>query len=110
MLTRTYISKYNTIISNSKINTGINPVSELVYGGHYTRALIYFDHNKIKELVNDKTYSDISKLKHYLKITNAGSIDDKKLHSMTTSSISEKNKVRASSFDLIFFRNRTSCH
>ena len=49
MVYKTYISKFNTIISNSKINTGINPISELVYVNDYivSRALIYFDHLKI---------------------------------------------------------------
>jgi hypothetical protein len=65
--------------------------------------LIYFDHSKIKEMVNDKTYADISKLKHYLKMTNAGSIDFTQLHSNDVSSISNTDKIRACSFDLIFF-------
>ena len=47
MVTRTYIEKINTIISGDTINTGLNPVSELVYGANNTRMLVYFDHNKI---------------------------------------------------------------
>ena len=56
MVYKTYISKFNTIISNSKINTGINPISELVYGKDniVSRALIYFDHLKIKELIDNR--------------------------------------------------------
>ena len=48
MVTRTYIEKINTIISGDTINTGLNPVSELVYGANNTRMLVYFDYNKIK--------------------------------------------------------------
>lgn len=103
MLTRTYISKFNTIIKDSKLNTGINPVGELIYGKETTRLLVYFDHTKIKEMVENKTYPDISKLKHYLKITNAGSLDFTQLHLGETSNITDATKIRACSFDLIFF-------
>lgn len=103
MLTRTYISKMNTIIKDDTINTGINPVSELIYGSNVTRILCYFNHDHVKELVDNKVYPDIAKLKHILKIYNAGAIDFTKLHQKTTSSISDNPKIRASSFDLIFF-------
>ena len=55
MVYKTYISKFATIVSNSKINTGLNPVSELVYGRDtiVSRALFYFDHNKVKQLIDD---------------------------------------------------------
>ena len=103
MITRTYISKFNTIIKDSDINTGINPVAELLYGKHSTRLLLYFDHTKLQKMVNDKTFADMSKLKHVLKITNAGSIDFTQIHCNEISSLSESNKIRTSSFDLIFF-------
>ena len=89
MLTRTYIEKINTIISGDSINTGINPISELVYGANNSRMLLYFDHNKIKSMVEDKTYADITKLKHTLKMTNAGSIDFTQVHCNGVSSMSE---------------------
>jgi hypothetical protein len=54
-------------------------------------------------MVNDKTCPDISKFKHYLKITNAGSIDFSQAHEKEISSISDAIKMRTSSFDLIFF-------
>ena len=104
MLNRTYISKFNTIIGNSVINTGISPISELVYGaGNNTRAMIYFDHTKLQEMVKDKTYPNINKFKHILKITNAGSVDYKELNARYQSNISNAKRVRAASFDLIFF-------
>lgn len=103
MITRTYIDKINTIISGDTINTGLNPISELVYGANVTRMILYFDHNKVKKMVEDKIYPDIKKLKHYLKITNAGSLDFTQVHCSEISSISDSTKIRAASFDLIFF-------
>ena len=55
MVFKTYIEKANTIISGSKINTGLNPIQELVYGRDtiVSRALIYFDHTKVKKLIDN---------------------------------------------------------
>lgn len=103
MLTRTYISKFNTIIKDSTLNTGINPVAELIYGKETTRLLTYFDHTKVKCMVDENIYPDITKLRHYLKITNAGSLDFTQMHCGETSNISDNIKIRATSFDLIFF-------
>lgn len=101
----TYITKYNTIVSNSKINTGLNPISELVYGkdGIVSRGMIYFDHSKVKELIDEGIMVDMKKMRHILHITNAGSLDQTMLHHCETSSINENYKIRAASFDLIFF-------
>ena len=93
----------NSIIKGYDINTGINPISELVYGKNLTRILCYFDHTKIKKLMEDGTMPDKSKITHRLKITNAGSTDYSMLHHTETSSIDGSLKRRASSFDLIFF-------
>ena len=70
MVYKTYISKFATIVSNSKINTGLNPVSELVYGRDtiVSRALFYFDHNKVKQLIDDGIMVDKSKMKHTLRL------------------------------------------
>ena len=43
MLYRTYIDKFNTIVENSELNIGINPVAELNYGKLITRMLLHFD-------------------------------------------------------------------
>ena len=93
----------NSIIKDSEINTGINPVSELVFGKNTSRIILYFDHNKIKTLMEDGTFPDKSKITHRLKITNAGSLDFTMLHHTDTSSISGCMRKRASSYDLIFF-------
>ena len=105
MIYKTYVDKFATIISNSKLNTGLNPISELVYGRDtiVSRALIYFDHTKVKHLLEDGIMGDMTKMKHTLHITNAGSIDFTQLHDCETSSINNNTKIRATSFDLIFF-------
>ena len=103
MIYKTYLTKMNSIIKDSNINTGINPVSELLYGKNISRILVYFDHNKIKELMEDGTMPDKTKITHRLKITNAGSIDFTTLHDTKPSSVSGCISKRASSFDLIFF-------
>ena len=100
---RTYFDKCATIIRNSNINTGFNPVSDLLYGRNNSRFLLYFNHNKIKKMVDDNEFPDTEKLKHYLKITNASSIDMSELHDVYGSLIDGKAKKRATSFDLIFF-------
>ena len=105
MIYKTYISKFTSIISGSKINVGLNPVSELVYGHDYiiSRALIYFDHNKVKELMENGVMVDMTKMRHTLHIKNGGSLDFTQLHGRETSSINDNMKIRATSFDLIFF-------
>lgn len=105
MVYKTYISKYTTIVSNSRINTGINPISELVYGKDniISRGLIYFDCSKLSELIDDGTMVDTSKMKHTLHIANASSLDFTQVHQCESSSINDNKKIRATSFDLIFF-------
>ena len=103
IVTHTFIDKTNTIIKDSNASVGLNPIMELNYGKMITRSLIHFDHNKVKRMVEDKTYPDISKLKHVLKIKNAGSVDDKHLNRKFLDSNGEYYRQRSSSFDLIFF-------
>jgi hypothetical protein len=105
MVYKTYISKFNTIISGSKLNTSLNPIAELVYGKDtiVSRVLMFFDHNKVKEQMDNGNMPNMEKMKHTLHITNAGSIDFTQLHHCETSSINDNKKVRATSFDLIFF-------
>lgn len=105
MVYKTYISKFNTIVSGSELNTSLNPVSDMVYGmdGVVSRALVYFDHEKVRRLIENGTMCDMGKMRHTLKITNAGSIDFTELHSCNTSQVTGTKRVRAASFDLIFF-------
>ena len=103
IVTHTFISKTNTIIKDSNASVGLNPIIELNYGKMLTRVLIYFDHSKVQKMVEDKTYPEIGKLKHILKIKNAGSIDDRHINKKFLDSNGEYYKQRAASFDLIFF-------
>ena len=93
----------NTIINGSELNTSLNPISSLIYGKNLTRVLLYFDHTDIKNMMTDGTFPDKDKVSHYLKITNAGSLDFTQLHCGEVSSIDDNLKRRASSFDIIFF-------
>jgi len=103
MVVRTYFDKNNTIIYNSVTNTGRNPVTELFYGGRdaenkYSRFLFYFDETIIKDLYTGGTYTDLTKLKHTLRLTNTGSFDKQLMGTSTCD-----GKDRACSFDLILF-------
>lgn len=100
IVTHTFLDKTNTIIKNNKINVGMNPIMELCYGVNTTRGLIHFDVKKLQELHQDKTYGDLNKLHHVLKMRNTGTVDF---------NYQNKNKIyndsmRASSFELILFK------
>lgn len=102
MVIRTYFDKNNTIISNSNVNTGLNPVAELFYGGaigeqKYSRFLFHFDVSRLIDLYTGGTFTDLSKLTHKLRLTNTGSFDTDLLNGTMGS------KDRANSFDLIAF-------
>jgi hypothetical protein len=103
MVFKTYINKFATIIKDSEINTGINAISEILYGKNVSRGLIYFDLCQLQSFIDEGRCPDISKMRHVLKITNAGSIDFTQVHLKETSSIDDSLKRRASSFDLLFF-------
>lgn len=103
IVTKTYPSKSNTIIRNSAANLGLNPLLELQYGNELSRGLIYFDHTKVKKMVEDKIYPDVDKLHHVLKMTNTASIDDARLNCGRLEQSTMENKQRAASFDLVFF-------
>lgn len=105
MVFKTYVEKTNSIISGSKLNTSLNPIGEIVYGKDniVSRSLIYFDHLKVKKLMDDGIMPNMDKMKHTLHITNASSLDFTQLHDCETSSINDNKKIRATSFTLIFF-------
>ena len=103
MVIKTYFDKNNTIVSNLNVNTGLNPVTELFYGGpvgeqKYSRFIFHFDVTRLTELHNNGTFPDLSKLKHTLRMTNTGSFDKDLLNGTMGT------KDRASSFDLILFQ------
>lgn len=103
MIRHFFLDKTNTIIENSFQNLGLNPILGVGYGQFLMRGLLYFDISKIKELVNDKTFADTSKLSFTLKMTNCFSVD----------SVPYKQNMhispdflfnRATSFDLMLFK------
>lgn len=103
MVIRTYFDKNNTIVSNTNVNTGLNPVTELFYGGaegqhQYSRFLFHFDETRLRDLYTGGTFTDLTKLKHTLRMTNTGSFDKELLNTNMGS------KDRTSSFDLITFK------
>lgn len=103
LVTHTYIEKSNTIIEGTAANTGLNPVMELYYGNMHTRCLMYFNHKKVKDLIEDKTYLDPSKLKHVLKLWNVADIDISRINCPLPDSFRTEEKERATSFDLVLF-------
>ena len=103
MIKHTFLKKCCTIVKDSKTNTGLNPVAELNAGAVVSRALIYFDENELKELVNDKTFADTSKLRHILKLTNCGSINNPTFRKKLFSEAGGDKKERATSFDVVIF-------
>jgi len=103
MVIRTFFDKNNTLVYNSNVNTGLNPVAELFYGGDstsqsYSRFIFYFDESRLKDLYTGGTYTDLSKLKHTLRMTNTGAFDLELLGKETCD-----GKERTCSFDLILF-------
>ena len=103
MILHTFLDKCNTIIRDSELNTGINPVGELTYGTANTRLLIHFPLDRIRKAEEDKMMPDRSKTRHILRMTNTNGIDLMDLHCKKVSSTGGEDKVRATSFDLIFF-------
>lgn len=101
---KTYFDKCNTIMRDSRVNLGLNPVMELNYGGKIlTRGLIHFDEGKVKSLVDDGTFPNVSRLRHTLHMTNASSITDRNLYGTCHDSHFTYQKERAASFDIILF-------
>lgn len=104
MVIRTFFDKNNTIQYNDLSNTGLNPVTELYYGGDanntkYSRFIFYFDETRIKDFYTSGVMPDLTKMKHTLNITNTSSFDNELLGQP-----SPYGKDRATSFDLILFR------
>ncbi len=103
MVIRTYFDKNNTIVSNTNVNTGLNPVTELFYGGsvgqqQYSRFLFHFDESRLRSLYTGGTFTDLTKLTHTLRMTNTGAFDKELLNTGMGS------KERTTSFDLIVFK------
>ena len=103
MKIHTFLDKCCTIVKGSKANLGLNPVAELNMGLQTTRALVHFNTDHLKELVDDKVIADTGKTKHVLKLTNCSSVnvnDNRKVYAGVSGI---EGKIRASSVDVILF-------
>jgi hypothetical protein len=106
---RSYIDKNNTIVSNSYVNTGRNPVIELNFGASdlivpnygYSRLLFNLDLSLLEENIATGIISTgcTSAMTHTLKMTNTSSFDNELLNTFMSN-----ERRRATSFDLILFR------
>lgn len=106
---RSYIDKNNTIISNSYVNTGRNPVIELNFGASdlivpnfgFTRFIFDLDLSFLEQNIQSGVISTgcTSAMTHTLKMTNTSSFDNELLNTFMTN-----ERRRATSFDLILFR------
>jgi hypothetical protein len=106
---RSYIDKNNTIISDSYVNTGRNPVIELNFGASdlivpnfgYTRFIFDLDLSLLEENIQSGVISTgcTSAMTHTLKMTNTSSFDNELLNTFMTN-----ERRRSTSFDLILFR------
>ncbi len=107
-INNSYFSRNNTIISNSFVNTGRNPVMELYYGDGnislptgFSRFIFDIDLTLLKEKINNGTIStDIcSGMTHTLRMVNTSFFDKDYLNTSNS-----QGRLRATSFDLILFR------
>ena len=106
---RSYIDKNNTIVSNSYVNTGRNPVIELNFGASdlvvpnfgYSRLLFNLDLSLLEQNISSGVISTgcTTGMTHTLKMTNTSSFDNELLNTVMSN-----QRRRATSFDLILFR------
>lgn len=89
MYFRTYLSKNNTLINNSEVNTGRNEVTELVYGNIpiisssgdtiFTRYIFRLDLESLTNYIN-KFNLDLSLLTHKLRLYNTIKLQPEKIN------------------------------
>ena len=106
---RSYIDKNNTIISNSYVNTGRNPIVELNFGASdyiipnygYSRFLFDLDLDLLLENISTGIISTgcTTGMTHVLQMTNTSSFDNELLNTFMSN-----ERRRSTSFDLILFR------
>jgi hypothetical protein len=107
-INNSYFNKNNTLISNSFVNSGRNPVTELIYGdgsisnpAGFTRFIFDLDLNLLKEKYQNGMISNgcNANTTHTLRMTNTSYFDKELLNTSTS-----QGRLRATSFDLILFR------
>ena len=109
---RSYFSRNNTILSNSYVNTGKSPYTQLYFGSAdnviaspgFSRFIFDLDLSLLIEKIQNNTISTgctgFSGITHTLKMTNTSSFDKEGLMNEFTS----QGRLRATSFDLVLFR------
>ena len=103
LVTNTFASKCNTIVEGSRVNTGLNPILQLYYGNMHTRGLIYFDTDKVRQLIQNGTYST-DNLKHTLKMWNVSDINVPGITKRFPDSYLTDLRERATSYDLLLLK------
>jgi hypothetical protein len=108
-INNSYFSKNNTLTSNSFVNTGRNPVTELFFGSiinskypnGYSRFIFDLDFTLLNQKVSDGTINlNCGELPtHTLRMVNTISFNEELLNTTTS-----QGRMRATSFDLILFR------
>lgn len=101
MIQHIFFDKCNTIIENSELNTGLNPVAELNRGKTISRILIHFNLDALQKDI-EKGIININDLQYKIKMTNCGSINLPIFQEKTFNDCAFKK--RACSFDIIAFR------
>ncbi len=107
-INNSYFSRNNTIVLNSYVNTGRNPVMQLYYGDGgvsnpigYSRFIFDLDLDLLREKIATGIISTNcnNQIVHTLKMTNTSSFNQELLNTSMPD-----GSMRATSFDLILFR------
>ena len=101
MVTRTFLTKSNTIIKGTKENFGLNPICMLHYGDMLSRFIINFDVTNLKNEYMSMT--NVDEVTHFLKMTNCGSVNNSLAETINGFNGATERK-RAVSFDVIAFK------
>lgn len=102
MIRHFFLDKTNSIFKGTRINTGYNPILKLNYGKNVSRGLLHFDESEIRQLIEDRTFADTSKLTFKLKMTNCMSVDGMPFQKELFENCAYRT-MRASSFDLVLY-------
>ena len=106
---KSYFKRNNTLVFNSYVNTGRNPVVELFFGrvDHillpkgYSRFIFDIDLDNLQQKISDGVISTgcSKNMRHILRMTNTSAFDEELLNDKWSN-----GRRRATSFDLVLFR------
>jgi len=97
---KSYFSKNNTIISETYSNTAKNPVTEIFYGGSFSRFLLQVDLSELIGRISEGYINRGRIQKHVLKLTNTINPDESSFFNGETT----VGFKRATSFDLVAYK------